>query len=325
LAAQQQDPIMPILTPVARLLALAATTVTAAVSIVPAAAMAAPLDVQQVTDGVYALVGPMAQRDSDNLGDNATFGVVVTTEGVVLIDPGGSWSGARMIEAAIDTITDQPVRVVINTGGQDHRWLGNGYWAEQGAEIIASLDAVADQDTRGSRQLSALAQLIGPDGLAGTEPVHAGTVFEETHSFSLGGLAFEVHHPGPAHTPGDSFVWVPARQTVFTGDIVYVGRLLGVMEHSNARDWIDAFDAVAALKPAHVVPGHGRATTLEQARADTRDYLTHLRTIVRAHMDAGGSITEVGALDQSAFSHLSQFESLSGRNAQQVFSDMEWE
>jgi len=282
------------------------------------------LTVQPVTDGVYALVGPMTQRDLDNLGNNATFGLIVTDEGAVLVDPGGSRQGAAMIDAAIDSVTDQPVRVVINTGGQDHRWLGNGYWAGQGAEIIASADAVEDQAERASMQLSMLAELIGA-GLDGTEPVQATTVFEDSHAFSLGGVDIEIHHPGPAHTPGDSFVWVPQKSTVFTGDIVYVGRLLGVRDHSHSRDWIAAFDAFAALDPAHVVPGHGPATTLDRARAETRDYLTHLRDVVGAHLDAGGSITEIGSLDQSAFSHLDQFDALSGANAQRVYSEMEWE
>ncbi|WP_299440947.1 MBL fold metallo-hydrolase [uncultured Rhodospira sp.] len=289
-----------------------------------APAVAAPLEVQPVTDGVYALVGPMAQRDPENLGNNATFGLVVTDDGAVLIDPGGSYKGAAQIDAAIDTVTAQPVRVVVNTGGQDHRWLGNGYWVDQGADIIASAEAVADQQERGSMQLSMLAQLIG-DGLNGTEPVHAGTVFDDNHTFSLGGVAFEVYHPGPAHTPGDSYVWVPSKDIVFSGDIVFVGRLLGVQEHSNARAWIEAFDAMAAHDPAYLVPGHGPATTLERARAETRGYLAHLRAVVGAHLDAGGSITEVGSVDQSAFSHLAQFEGLAGRNAQQVFSEMEWE
>ncbi|PIP97241.1 MAG: MBL fold metallo-hydrolase, partial [Rhodobacterales bacterium CG18_big_fil_WC_8_21_14_2_50_71_9] len=91
----------------------------------PVAALAGGLEIQPVTDGVWALVGEKQQRSADNLANNATFGVVVTGDGVVLIDPGGSWRGAAEIDAAIATLTGQPVRVVIDTGGQDHRWLGN--------------------------------------------------------------------------------------------------------------------------------------------------------------------------------------------------------
>ncbi len=44
--------------------------------------------IQRVTDSVYALVGEMVQRSPQNLANNATFGVVVTEDGVLLIDPG---------------------------------------------------------------------------------------------------------------------------------------------------------------------------------------------------------------------------------------------
>ena len=65
--------------------------------LLPQAAFADVLAVEPVTDDVWALVGPKVQRDPENLGNNATFGVVVTRDGVVLIDPGGSWKGAEMI------------------------------------------------------------------------------------------------------------------------------------------------------------------------------------------------------------------------------------
>ena len=50
---------------------------------------ATALEIQQVTEGVWALVGEMGQRNPDNLGNNATFGVVETPDGVVLIVPFG--------------------------------------------------------------------------------------------------------------------------------------------------------------------------------------------------------------------------------------------
>lgn len=292
-----------------------------------ATAMAAekPLTIQKVTEGVYALVGEMAQRSPANLGNNATFGVVITQEGVLLVDPGGSWRGAEQIDQAIQSLTDRPVTHVINSGGQDHRWLGNGYWQAKGAEIIASQAAVNDQQERASMQLSRLRQLLGGEALAGTEPVHAQTVFESDYSLSLGGLSIAIHHPGPAHTPGDSFVWVPEKQTVFTGDIVYVERLLGVGPQSHSGDWIKAFQAMAALQPTHLVPGHGHATTLSHAEAETLAYLTHLRGEMRTHIDGGGDIIGSVEVDQSPFKHLKQFDALAGRNAQQVFTEMEWE
>lgn len=282
------------------------------------------LDVQQVTDDIWALVGPLEQRNPENLGNNATFGLIVTSEGAVLIDPGGSERGAAMIDDAIKGLTDQPVRYVINTGGQDHRWLGNSYWQAKGAQVIAAAEAVDDQNARSSLQMTMLSQLIG-DGLEGTTASSVDITFDAEYTLEIGGKTLEISHPASAHTPGDSFVWVSEASTVFTGDIVYVGRILGVMAYSNTADWLDAFDAFAALNPKHLVPGHGPATTLNVAQADTYDYLKNLRSQIGAHIDAGGDIIDSVNVDQSAFSYLDQFEALAGRNAQAVFEQMEWE
>jgi len=172
--------------------------------------------------------------------------------------------------------------------------------------------------------MSALASLLG-DGLDGTEPAYADITFERDHRLDIGGLSFEIMHRGPAHTPGDAFVWLDERDVMFTGDIVYVDRLLGNGPAGNTRSWIEVFDAMAAFEPAHVVPGHGHATDLATARRDTYDYLVHLRREIGALIEAGGSIIEAPQIDQSAWDHLSQFDSLAGRNAQATFEEMEWD
>lgn len=289
-----------------------------------APSLAAALDVQPVTDGVWAIVGEKEQRSPENLANNATFGLVETDEGLVLVDPGGSWKGAEALHSSIRSVNEKPVILVVNTGGQDHRWLGNGYWKTQGARIVASEAAVEDQQARGGMQMTMLSQLLG-DALTGTEPVHADETFAERLALDIGGVRFEIVHPGPAHTPGDSYVWVPDRDTVFTGDIVYVERILGVGEQSSISGWPSAFEAIAALGPAHVVPGHGAPTTLARARGDTYEYLINLRARIAELIEAGGDIMAAPGVDQSAFAHLEQFEALAGRNAQTAYQQMEWE
>ena len=291
---------------------------------IPVMANAQALEVQAVTDNIWAIVGEKEQRSPANLANNATFGLIATEQGAVLVDPGGSWKGAEALQAAIRTVTDQPVRYVINTGGQDHRWLGNSYWQAQGATVIASDAAVADQRDRGSLQLTGLRNLLG-DALEGTVPSYADVTFADEYVLELGDLTIEIKHPGPAHTPGDSYVWVPSRDTVFTGDIVYVERMLGVGDQSSITDWPAAFEAVEATGAAYVVPGHGRATTMERARADTYDYLINLREKIGALIDEGGDILDAPKVDQSAFAYLEQFDALAGRNAQTAYQQMEWE
>ncbi|SUZ30704.1 hypothetical protein ROE7235_00430 [Roseibaca ekhonensis] len=300
------------------------TLICAALLVLPLPAMSQIVQTQRVTDTVWAIVGPLEQRNPENLGNNATFGLVVTDAGAVLVDPGGSWQGAKVLHDTIRQITDARVRYVINTGGQDHRWLGNGYWQAQGATVIASTAAVADQKARGSMQMTGLSQLIG-DGLDGTAPSHADLSFERDYTLELGGMTFEIMHRGQAHTPGDAFVWLDSAKTMFTGDIVYIDRILGNGAQSNAKSWIAVFDAMAAFDPAHIVPGHGRATDLVTARAQTYDYLVNLRSQIGSLLDGGGDILDAPGIDQSAWAYLTEFDSLAGRNAQTTFEQMEWE
>ena len=267
---------------------------TLAALVLPFPVLAVILNAQPVAPGIWAIEGPAEQRDAQNLGNNATFGLIETTEGAVLVDPGGTWAGAAMLHDAVRDLTDQPVTHVINTGGQDHRWLGNSYWQAQGATVIASADAVADQQARASMQLNMLSQLVG-EGLSGTESAYANVTFETDHVLDLGGRRIEIRHVGAAPSPGDSFVWLPDAQVVFTGDIVYVGRVLGVMEFSDSATWLEAFSAIEMLEPVHLIPGHGPATTLAQAQADTRDYPQNLRDRMREHIDVGGDI--IGSVD----------------------------
>jgi len=290
----------------------------------PLAAQAEVLEIQPVTDNVWAIVGPLEQRSAENLANNATFGLVVTDEGAVLMDPGGSFQGAAALHDAIRTVTDQPVVFVINTGGQDHRWLGNGYWQAQGATVIASDAAVKDHHARAQEHMIALSQFLG-DGLEGTEPAYADITFETDYTLDLGGFSFDIMHRGAAHTPGDSFIWLDERDVMFTGDIVYVDRILGNGPARDTDSWIAVFEAMAAFEPTYIVPGHGGATDLAKATRETHDYLVNLRSQIGALIDDGGSIIDAPAIDQSAWSYLAQFDALAGRNAQATFEEMEWE
>lgn len=289
-------------------------------------AMAADtLSLYKVSDNVYAIVGSMGNRDARNKGNNATFGFVVTSAGVVLIDSGGSYQGAKRLAAVVRRVTNKPITTVINTGGQDHRWLGNGYFKQHGATIIASHAAVVDQKARTQDQLFMLGNLVGTKALQDTAPVYASRTFERKMQFSSGGTRFELFHSGPAHTPGDSYIWLPRQGVMFSGDIVFTERMLGILGFSNSKSWIQVYKRMASYHPKFLVPGHGRPTTMKQATADTYDYLVFLRKAVAKFMKAGGDISDVGKIDQNKFKYLLNFDTLAGRNAQRVYSELEWE
>jgi len=283
------------------------------------------LEIQKISDHVYAIVGELDNRTPENLGNNATFGVVITSKGVVLIDSGGTYQGAAEIHNTIKKITSKPVVTVINSGGQDHRWMGNSYFKSLGAEIIANSKAVIDQKARTQDQFFMLGNLVGVAALNGTEAFYADKTFDEQYKFVSGETQFEIYHVGQAHTPGDSFIWLPKERVMFAGDIVYTERILGVLDYSNSKSWIKTYEAMASFKPKHLVPGHGHATTMKQAKSDTYDYLVFLRKSVAGFMEDDGDMSEISKVDQSRFKHLYSYDVLAGRNAQSVYSELEWE
>lgn len=281
---------------------------------------------EPVAEGLYAFIGETGARTMANEGLNANLGLVVTPEGAVLIDSGATLQGARQIHDAVRRVTSQPVRWVINTGGQDHRWLGNGYFASQGAEVIAHAAAEADMRNRGSDHLEGLRATLGAkaDGTVPTLPTRWLEAADER--LVLGGVVFEFKHRGGAHTPGDMLVWLPQQRVAFSGDVVYVDRLLGVIPVSQTRPWLATFAEIERLAPARIVPGHGRVTDLATAQADTRDYLSALRAhMKKAIADDTDMSAAVKSFDARPYSRLLNAAELMPGNASRVYLEMERE
>ena len=283
------------------------------------------LVLKKVTNNVWSIVGPLTNRSKENLGNNATFGFVVTDEGVVLIDSGGSLKGAKALHAMIKSVTKKPIRYVINSGGQDHRWFGNDYFSSLGAKIISSDAAKKDHKARVGMQWTMLETLIGKKGLKGTKEKYADVVFADNYKFKLGGVSFELYFKGQAHTPGDIYIWLPQGKVMFTGDIVYTERMLGIGEQSNSKSWLHVFNSMAAFKPKHLIPGHGSPTTLETAIKDTGRYLSYLRETIALFLENGGGAHEISRINQTRFKYLKNYETLKGRNALKVYTELEWE
>jgi glyoxylase-like metal-dependent hydrolase (beta-lactamase superfamily II) len=289
-------------------------------------AQAVEVNFRPVAPGIYAHIGETGGRTVENEGVNANLGLVVTPAGSVLIDSGATHRSARQIHAAIRRVTDQPVKWVINTGGQDHRWLGNGYFKEQGAELIAHANGRADMHGRGGDQMQALRAAL-KERLDGTVPTLPARWLEGNDvRLELGGAAIELKHRGGAHTPGDMMVWLPDRSVLFTGDVVYVERLLGVIPASNTKRWLETFAVIEQLNPKVIVPGHGKVTDLETARADTRVYLEALRAHMKKAVDDGTDISAaIRSFDAQPFMRLLNAAELHPGNASRTYLELERE
>ena len=73
----------------------------------------------------------------------------------------------------------------------------------------------------------------------------------------------------------------------FSGDVVYVDRLPGVIPLSRTRSWLATFAEIERLDPPRIVPGHGRVTDVAMARARSRDCPGALRAHTKKAVDDG--------------------------------------
>lgn len=290
------------------------------------AAQAVEVSLQPVAPNVYAHVGDTEGRTYENEALNANIGLVVTPAGTLLIDSGATFKTGADIAAAARKVTPQPIRWVVNTGGQDHRWLGNGYFKAEGADTLAHANAQADMQARGPEHLRANAPVL-KDKQDGTEPVLPTRWLQgPDNTLDFGGVSVRFIHRNGGHTPGDMLVYLPASGVVFTGDVVYTDRILGLHPVSKTKTWVASFEALEALQPTVVVPGHGSVTTLAQARRDTGNLLKALRAHTGKAVEAGTDIgTAVKTFDGTPFKHLKHADVWLPQLVNRTYLEMEQE
>jgi len=304
----------------------------------PYGSVSLPMTVHQVSGApVYYLVGRFAVPGPDNEGHTSNAGFVVTDAGVVVFDALGTPAlGYRMLER-IREITDQPIeRVVVSHYHADHIYGLQAFKEHAGSppvwahELAAGYvhGAGAGQGEDAERRLAQRREALSPwvnETTYIVEPDHA---FDDELRFAVGEQQFLLKHVGPGHSPDDSIMLVERHGVLFSGDVVYEGRLPFLNSpRVDSRRWLQNLDYLASLEPAPewVIPGHGRAfTDPEQAARATRDYIAYLRAALREAVEDFLTFEEAYArTDWSAFEHIPAFEETNRGNAYRVFLDME--
>jgi len=234
------------------------------------------LKTEKLTDNIYALVGEVAPRSKENIALNNTLGFVITNKGVLLVGTGSTEKAAALIESSIKKVTDKPITQIINIGSQDHHWMGNSYFEKKGVSVTA---LKRTSNTQSEHILDHLARLdkLKLAHLPADKIKLADTVIDaDEYKFQLGGTNFELRYIGDSHFPNDAVLWLPKEKVIFTGDLVFNDRMLGIQPHSKTKPWAETFNKMVAMKPKFVIPGHGNAGSLTKAQKDTGDYINWL-------------------------------------------------
>jgi glyoxylase-like metal-dependent hydrolase (beta-lactamase superfamily II) len=230
-------------------------------------------------------------------GDPNT-GIVVGDDAVMVIDTQATPVMAADVIRRIREVTDKPIKYVVLSHYHAVRVLGAS--AYQPEQIIASQDTYDLIVERGEADK---ASEIGrfPRLFNAVESVPPGMTWP-TITFTgkmtvwLGQLEVQLLQLGRGHTKGDTVAWLPKERILFSGDLVEFGATPYAGD-AYFKDWPATLDAVAALKPAKLVPGRGAslqtAAQVEAGLAGTRAFVSELYASVEAGARAGRDLKNV--------------------------------
>ena len=284
------------------------------------------MPIKQVGEHSYYALGG-AGMATDNEGFISNAGFVVTEAGVVLFDALGTPSLAWALRQRIREVTDQSVvKVIVSHYHADHIY-GLQVFADEGAKILAPrgayeyLESITAAERLDERRFS-LDPWVNDD----TRLVRPDLLIEEEYRFTLGGIDFLVNYLGSAHSDGDMTLYVAQDRVLYSGDIIFEGRVPFVGDADTKR-WLETLEVLETDQLAALVPGHGPAARRPvEAIARTREYLAYLREVMGAAVeDFQDFATAYDEADWSRFERLPAFDAAHRRNAYQVFLSMEAE
>lgn len=282
---------------------------------------------RQLGPHTWYVEGTAGPATAENRGFNSNAGFVVTPDGVVVFDALGTPELGAELVAEIRRRTDEPIRrVILSHYHADHayglvalRAAGAEVWAHPGAKIYLKSELAR---TRLAQRKDALAEWIGPEFQL-TEPDHW---VDGDFTFTLGGLSFDIRHAGPAHSPEDLSMLVLPDGVLFTGDLVFAGRI-PFLGDADSGTWLAALDRLDDPRARIIVPGHGAASSdAYGALRLTRNYLKDLRVQMRQAVADLLPFDEAYArADWNAWSGLAAFAEGHRANAYSVYLEMERE
>ena len=236
---------------------------------------------EEVAEGVFFVSGTGAMVTRSNAM------VVVTEEGVLVVDSHITPAAGRALVEGIAQITDKPIRTLVNThfhydhahGNQafgpgvrivgheytrhklttapleEHTFKGSSERDKQALEEMrAALETTAEEE-REALETQISIQAAHVESTAEVDPVAPDTTLAEKMTFFRGGREIQLHFLGRAHTGGDVVVYLPAERLVFTGDMMLGGPPWPGDGWVN--EWPATLERLKQLDFDLILPGHG--------------------------------------------------------------------
>ena len=284
------------------------------------------MDLKQVSEHVYYVQGK-AGIATDNEGFISNAGFIVTDDGVVVFDTLGTPSLADLLLKKIRSVTDKPIlKVIVSHYHADHIY-GLQVFKDLGAEIIAPKGAMnylssPEAEERIEERRFSLSPWVNDK----THLVSPDVIISKPMKFKLGQINFTLDVLGAAHSDGDLTLYVEEEGVLFSGDIIFEGRV-PYLGDSNTKKWLETLIQMETGKITALIPGHGPAAKdPNKAISATRHYLAKIRTVMADAVRNLDDFAETyDKADWSEFEKLPAFAEANRRNAYQVFLSMEEE
>ena len=243
--------------------------------------------VRKLVDGVYVHTGK---------GYESNSGIILTNEGVVVIDTGQNAIESRNVMAAIKKLTSMPVRLVIDTEPHADHTTGHFVFSPPALVVAA---AGGGESMRGADRAAPdriqRAAATSPEmkaALEGYKFITPHIEYQNKMTLNVGERTLELIYMKGVHSESDTAVWLPKERVVFSASAYVVNQINILRPFVTIPDILAAGKMMKALNPEHVVPGHGTPGTVK-IFDDGEKYYALLVERVGAMVKAGKSLDDI--------------------------------
>jgi glyoxylase-like metal-dependent hydrolase (beta-lactamase superfamily II) len=217
----------------------------------------------QLTENVWMIYSEDVFPTPRNQGMMCNITFVVTDDGVVVLDSGGSLQIGEMAIRMIRTVTDKPVVSIFVSHYHGDHWLGShAFVNEYGADLPIYAHPHTRREIEGVQGdlWRSLMERWTEGATLGTRVVAPNREMNHGDEFRFGDVTLRMHHYGVAHTPSDISVEVVGDRLTYVGDVAMERRIAN-MDDGSFQGSLDYIDQLKAAAGSEIwVPGHGRPT-----------------------------------------------------------------
>ena len=205
------------------------------------------------------MLGPHSYAIPDgNVPLVPNIGIVVGSRATLVVDTGlGRRNGETVLREVAKVSRNTELYLVTTHFHVEHTV---GYVAfPPSAKYVNSTIQEAEFAEAGTRQIETFASRspLSAELLKDAAGRKADVTFDREYALDLGGVRVRLLVVGPTHTKGDTVVFVEGDGVLFAGDVVMNRSFVAANQNSSIKAWLAAFDGIAAMKPATIVPAHG--------------------------------------------------------------------